>query len=1135
MTHNKANKSKILALILCLTMCLALMLGIVFFHPQTAHAETTEIETLAVAFNKAGVGNSLATAFEFEDETERTLKVPAGANYTATLSFVSKNGQTTTLWEKDKASFPWSRVENQLIEPKVAYCIRVRFAPKENYKLSKKADVLRRNMQVLGAELGKGKDIELWDSAGQNSITTAIDMDFLLSRGMTYIGYPRYISPRINEKVYGKIATEYSDTGIWISGAPAPYTYKAKIAPIGMEIQTVNVFDESTCYYQITAVNAMDGGTMYITATAADGQTCDIPVTIAAVSGGHEHTWVKEIKKIDYEHHGYTKCSDPSCPGVAPAFDKGSQYASHEFDGGCTVACTTCGNLGNPNAKHNFTYQVDKDDSSYHVSRCVCGEVEKDASGNVIKEKHSGGEQTCISGAKCGVCGEAYLAATAHKYEFKSFGNGDGTYTHLGFCKYCKEEDTSLRHSPQGGGMATCQKKATCTYTDSNGDVCGLEHGDFLPHNFVDGICTGCGSDKYIKEVLIDVPEFYKGMAYEAMFYPTVIKGNVIDLGIYYHIASYSRDGNGHLSGPHNFKTTFITENSVMIYTFRPQTNCVFPENIDDLSVNVTRGEVLSKKIRGGDLVVLVLLRLDSVVQSVDIDFSQPLVGNPAEMLNVTEKNGLEFIINSIEPLKDGKIIYNTPIEINITIKAPTGKLFQSRVDGLSVDNWLCDVRIPSGSRILTQTLTLSADLKEFNLIIQTSKPIDCPHETVVLEAGRPATCTQDGIKDKYVCAGCGAAFFDAARTQVWYDVIATLPKGHLGVRHDATPCSEGKDGNIVYFECQREECGKLFSDSYCNTEITLAETIIHDFKTEWSQNKDKHYHECKNCAVIKDEAAHRPDRTEATEDDPVKCLDCGYVIEPALAHTTHHTTLVPGEDATCMKEGKKPYYRCDGCEVKFEDKEETKPIIDESSLVIAKAHKFGAWVAEVPATEETEGVKGHKDCTFCGKPFDENGAEIADLTIAKLVKAEVTVVGGTGGGRLTVGESATVTAEDKEGKVFKGWKDESGKIVSTNKSYTFTVTSATTLTAVYEDKPSGGGEITPPAKKDGLSGGAIAGIVIGSVAVAGIGGFAFLWFAVKKKTFADLGVALKKGFTAIGNFFKTLGAKIKALFIKKK
>lgn len=38
MTHTKANKSKIFMLILGLTMCLALMLGIVFASPNTAHA-----------------------------------------------------------------------------------------------------------------------------------------------------------------------------------------------------------------------------------------------------------------------------------------------------------------------------------------------------------------------------------------------------------------------------------------------------------------------------------------------------------------------------------------------------------------------------------------------------------------------------------------------------------------------------------------------------------------------------------------------------------------------------------------------------------------------------------------------------------------------------------------------------------------------------------------------------------------------------------------------------------------------------------------------------------------------------------------------------------------------------------------
>ena len=174
--------------------------------------------------------------------------------------------------------------------------------------------------------------------------------------------------------------------------------------------------------------------------------------------------------------------------------------------------------------------------------------------------------------------------------------------------------------------------------------------------------------------------------------------------------------------------------------------------------------------------------------------------------------------------------------------------------------------------------------------------------------------------------------------------------------------------------------------------------------------------------------------------------------------------------------------------------------------------HTFGAWKDEIPATTEDFGTKGHKDCTVCGKHFDKDGGEITELRIAKIGTHNVVINGESK--FYAHGESVTVTAEDKEGKEFKGWKDESGKIVSTDKSYTFKVSGEKNLTAVYNDKPSGGGEITPPAKKDGLSGGAIAGIVIGSVLLAGIGAFAIFWFAVKKKTFADLIVAIKALFT---------------------
>lgn len=201
-------------------------------------AGKTEIDTLSVAFGKVKVGDTLDTAFEFENATTKTLRVPADANYTVTLAYVHKvkDGQKIKLWEKDDVSLPWSRVETQFVEQNVAYSIRVRFKTNDGYKLIRNAAQLRSNMRVLGAELGKGKDIEIWDSAGMNSIATIVDMDFLITKGLTYIGNIQTIYPEIGKSKTGTIGIEGVDTGFFISGAPGPYTYVAKIAPIGTEI-----------------------------------------------------------------------------------------------------------------------------------------------------------------------------------------------------------------------------------------------------------------------------------------------------------------------------------------------------------------------------------------------------------------------------------------------------------------------------------------------------------------------------------------------------------------------------------------------------------------------------------------------------------------------------------------------------------------------------------------------------------------------------------------------------------------------------------------------------------------------------------------------------------------------------------
>lgn len=170
-----------------------------------------------------------------------------------------------------------------------------------------------------------------------------------------------------------------------------------------------------------------------------------------------------------------------------------------------------------------------------------------------------------------------------------------------------------------------------------------------------------------------------------------------------------------------------------------------------------------------------------------------------------------------------------------------------------------------------------------------------------------------------------------------------------------------------------------------------------------------------------------------------------------------------------------------------------------------ATGKKFSGWTIE--------GISG-LDTTKTSLTFNMPANAVTATANYEDIEYTITVNGGTGGGTYKQGDEVTVTAEDKEGKEFVGWQDESGKIVSTQKEYTFVVKDEMVLTAVYQDKAPGGGtidgEIAPAPDKKGLSGGQIAGIVIGSLAGVGIVGFAIFWFVVKKKSFAELISAIK-------------------------
>lgn len=322
-----------------------------------------------------------------------------------------------------------------------------------------------------------------------------------------------------------------------------------------------------------------------------------------------------------------------------------------------------------------------------------------------------------------------------------------------------------------------------------------------------------------------------------------------------------------------------------------------------------------------------------------------------------------------------------------------------------------------------------------------------------------------------------------------------------------------------------------------CGFVITPAGHYNHTADSEWHNSADGkyHYHKCTHsgCSEILDKANHSGGT--ATCENKAVCSVCGLEYGDKLGHDygevkytwtdnvckaervcKHDSTHIESETvtatgttitaATCKEKGKMKYTAT------FTNKAFAAQV-KEVDIDFAE-HTYGELIPEVPATADKTGTKKHFECSVCGKLFDENKNEVtaADLVIPKIVTHNVVINGESN--FYAHGESVTVTAEDKEGKEFVGWKDASENIVSTQKEYTFVVKDGMVLTAVYQDKAPGGGtidgEIAPAPDKKGLSGGQIAGIVIGSLAGVGIVGFAIFWFVVKKKSFAELISAIK-------------------------
>lgn len=211
--------------------------------------------------------------------------------------------------------------------------------------------------------------------------------------------------------------------------------------------------------------------------------------------------------------------------------------------------------------------------------------------------------------------------------------------------------------------------------------------------------------------------------------------------------------------------------------------------------------------------------------------------------------------------------------------------------------------------------------------------------------------------------------------------------------------------------------------------------------------------------------------------------------------------TLVPKVEPNCTTAGKSSYYHCE-CGKNYEDAQ--------GNSVISNLETWGILNAlghEAQDVWSTDGEYHWHKCTRCEEQLDKAAHSGGTATCTeKAVCATCNIAYGNTVAHSHGSEWKTdannhwneCACGDKANTAPHVDEDNDGKCDTCEYS--------------MGNAENPGGDME--SEKTGLSGGAIAGIVVGSVAGAaalGCGGFAIFWFVIKKKKFADLIALFKK------------------------
>ncbi len=430
-----------------------------------------------------------------------------------------------------------------------------------------------------------------------------------------------------------------------------------------------------------------------------------------------------------------------------------------------------------------------------------------------------------------------------------------------------------------------------------------------------------------------------------------------------------------------------------------------------------------------------------------------------------------------------------------------------------------------------------------------------CLHTNVAVtkKDGQDATCTVDGYKDYYQCA-CGKLFADENSTMpidnldTWKandgKIVAKHTYGNLIPEESAVhTTTELKAGLKAHYYCS--VCETYFDENKVETTLlalTIAkpEHVYGDFITS---DSNEHWKQC-TCGLKSELGDH-----VYTDELDTDCNTCGRIKNSVHVHG--NGVKQDGKTATCTENGWHDYYKCI-CNQLFADVDCTIEITaledwKNGDGKIRAKHEYGDLIEEVKATCSATGKQAHYHCSVCGTFFNANQEVKTENELTISIDANAHTYGawtsnsnGThtrvcslngehketadcSGGTATCTEKAICehcntaygdTAQHNHGTTWESdannhWNECSCGDKANIGTHANSDSNGKCDTCDYQ--MGNGGAPTPDEPKDGLSGGAIAGIVVGLVVVLGLGGFALVWFAIKKKSFADLVAIFKK------------------------